>query len=559
MATIAELTAKLGLDNSDFQKGMSDSVGEVKNLQEGLKDALDQLKQFAAGLKAKVVAMQASITATIAQTRALTASQIAMKAITLATHAFKVALASTGIGLIVIALASLISYLTTTEAGMRKMQYVIQPVVQIFERLKGVLQTLGESVFAGIAQMLNGELKEGFKTLASGAKNAGAQTVAAFKDGIKFGGELAKLQEEIKDNELALEAFRGKAQADIAKLTAESRNNAKSEKERAVAAKQAMALIDQISEKEKALVKLRIRSLEIQQSANDTDHAGKMEMIELQNQIFKIEQENASSKIRLQNTENKGQEDLLGLLKETNKERVKEKAILAGKRDAFSLEPAEKYSKQTLDNVKKISETLINPALKGAISQGIIIPQEAIDRIKLAKEEQAKFAQEVSLTQSLAGMLGNTFQSAFEGMLNSGKVSFRGLIDGLKALIIRLVAAAAAAFALSALLGSIGIGGFTMGGGGFLKGFKELFSSMSGIPKFAQGGMVNGLTMAVLGDNPSGKEAVIPFEKMGSFLSQYGTGGNQNMRVEVVGRLQGEDIYFSGLNYSNGRNKIIGG
>jgi hypothetical protein len=122
-----------------------------------------------------------------------------------------------------------------------------------------------------------------------------------------------------------------------------------------------------------------------------------------------------------------------------------------------------------------------------------------------------------------------------------------------------LIAAAAAAFALAAILGGLGLGSFTLSGGGFLKGFKELFSSMSGIPKFAKGGMVNGLTMAVLGDNPSGKEAVIPFEKMGSFLSQYGTGGNQNMRVEVVGKISGEDIFFSGLNYSNGRNKIIGG
>jgi hypothetical protein len=95
--------------------------------------------------------------------------------------------------------------------------------------------------------------------------------------------------------------------------------------------------------------------------------------------------------------------------------------------------------------------------------------------------------------------------------------------------------------------------------GGFKDIFKMFFSGMSGIPKFANGGMVNGLTMAVLGDNPSGKEAVIPFERMGSFLSQYGTGGNQNMKVEVVGRLAGEDIYFSGVNYSNSRSKIIGG
>jgi hypothetical protein len=177
--------------------------------------------------------------------------------------------------------------------------------------------------------------------------------------------------------------------------------------------------------------------------------------------------------------------------------------------------------------------------------------------------EVDKFNQKVALTQSLAGMLGSTFQSAFEGMLNSGKVSFRGIIDGLKALVIKLIAAAAAAFALAAILSSISGGaGIAMKMGAKSGGFgdiaKMFLGKFTGIP-FAEGGMVTGLTSAILGDNPSGKEAVIPFEKMGSFLSQYGTGGNQNMRVEVVGRLQGEDIYFSGLNYSNGRNKIIGG
>jgi hypothetical protein len=341
-------------------------------------------------------------------------------------------------------------------------------------------------------------------------------------------------------------------------LTELAKDQSKTEAERSGAAKKAIGLINELAEAEKKYVQLKIREREILNSANDTSDADKMILIQLQNELLDIEADAARQRSRLNNKANMEQDLLLGLLKETNKEREKEIQILARNRDPFALDSS-KYSKETLENIKSISDSLLNPALKGAISQGIIIPQEAIDRINLAKEQQAQFNKEMSIAATLTGMLGSTFQSAFEGMLNTGKVSFRGIIDGLKALIIRLIAAAAAAFALAAILGGLGLGSFTLSGGGFLKGFKELFSSMSGIPKFAEGGMVNGLTMAVLGDNPSGKEAVIPFEKMGSFLSQYGTGGNQNMRVEVVGRLQGEDIYFSGLNYSNGRNKIIGG
>lgn len=222
--------------------------------------------------------------------------------------------------------------------------------------------------------------------------------------------------------------------------------------------------------------------------------------------------------------------------------------------DPFSLDTS-KFSESQLNKIKDISNQLFGTALAPAMKSGIIIPQEAIDRIKLAKEEQAQFNEEMEIANTITGMLAGTFQSAFEGMLNSGKVSFKGIIDGLKALIIKLIAAAGAALALNVLLGGIGIGGAKFGG---MEGFKALFSSLSGIPKFAEGGMVTGMTTAILGDNPSGKEAVIPFEKMGSFLSKFGTGGG-DMRVEVVGKISGEDIYFSGLNYNNNRNKIIGG
>jgi hypothetical protein len=555
MATIAELTAKLGLDNSDFDKGISQSTGQIKDFQSAIADGLKSLKQMGAALKEKTVALQASITATIAQTRAMSASQLAFKAATLATNAFKIALASTGIGVIVIALGSLIAYLTQTESGMAKIDKVVKPVVQIFERLKGVLQVLGESVFAGIAQMLNGELKEGFKTLASGAKQAGTNTVNAFKDGLKFGGELADLIQKIKKEELELETLRGKSRNQIALLSEQARDQSKSEAQRADAAKKAIALINELTAKEQDLIKLRIRQLEIEQSANDTDQEGKLEMIRLQNELLDVEASAARERVRLNGITAKGQQNVIDLLREERKEREKIQAIVAGKRDPFSLEESAKYSDEVLKNIKGITEKLIDPALKGAMSQGIIIPQEALDRMALAREEQAKFNQEIGIANTLTSMLGSTFQSAFEGMLNSGKVSFKGIIDGLKALIIKLIAAAAAALALNVLLGGVGLAGGKFGG---MEGFKTLFSSLSGIPKFAEGGMVNGLTMAVLGDNPSKKEAIIPFEKMGSFLSQYGTGGG-NMKVEVVGSLRGEDIFFSGTNYQNGRNKIIAG
>jgi hypothetical protein len=61
--------------------------------------------------------------------------------------AFKLALASTGIGLIVVAFGSLISYLTSTQSGMDKVTSVTRPLSVLFQRFLGVVQDLGKSLF----------------------------------------------------------------------------------------------------------------------------------------------------------------------------------------------------------------------------------------------------------------------------------------------------------------------------------------------------------------------------------------------------------------------------
>lgn len=219
-----------------------------------------------------------------------------------------------------------------------------------------------------------------------------------------------------------------------------------------------------------------------------------------------------------------------------------------------------KNARQKLDEVS----TKLAKTLSGKTIAQVGVNVSGFEPIKKLLEENnevvEKYKNNIGLVDSAVSMLGSTFQSAFEGMLNTGKVSFQGIIDGLKALIVKLVAAAVAAFALAAILSSIsgGAGAVGAASGSIKDVFKAVFGKMTGLNFMAEGGMVTGLTTAILGDNPSGKEAVIPFEKMGSFLSQYGNGGG-NMQVEVVGRLSGQDIYFSGLNYSNSRNKIIGG
>ena len=96
---------------------------------------------------------------------------------------------------------------------------------------------------------------------------------------------------------------------------------------------------------------------------------------------------------------------------------------------------------------------------------------------------------------------------------------------------------------------------------------------------FAKGGMVTGKTLATVGDNPSGKEAIIPFERMGEFLnsalqnvslnsdlsgvsySGAGSAGKTQKQTmvlsgELTGKLDGTDIIISAQRIKYRRDRV---
>jgi len=64
----------------------------------------------------------------------------------------------------------------------------------------------------------------------------------------------------------------------------------------------------------------------------------------------------------------------------------------------------------------------------------------------------------------------------------------------------------------------------------------------SAIPSFSNGGMVSGPTLAMVGDNPSGREYMIPSEVLQGLAGNTGA-----QRVEFV--LRGQDLYGSTRKY----------
>ena len=153
--------------------------------------------------------------------------------------------------------------------------------------------------------------------------------------------------------------------------------------------------------------------------------------------------------------------------------------------------------------------------------------------------------------------LGTAFGATFE-QLASGSITGQEALKQVAGTALDTALAAAQAFAIEAALSSgkfsgpaapivipALIGAFT----GLVKG------AFSSIPAFAQGGLVTGPTLAMVGDNPSGKEAIIPFERMGEFMKMSGGGGGQQ-NVVVTGRISGKDIVLSNERAGRDRSRI---
>lgn len=168
--------------------------------------------------------------------------------------------------------------------------------------------------------------------------------------------------------------------------------------------------------------------------------------------------------------------------------------------------------------------------------------QESIDLNEKAKKKYTE----------LGELIGATFQQGATDMKDYLKNVTRALANLVRDSIKMFLAQAIAGYASKALatLGPVGVA-IAAAAPAAVSG---IFDAI--VPKFAEGGMVTGPTLAMVGDNPSGKEAIIPFEKMGNFLGQFQQGGQTVVVLEH--RISGNDLIILGRNAQNSNIKTFG-
>lgn len=257
---------------------------------------------------------------------------------------FKIALASTGIGLILVALGSLVTYLTSTQEGMDKVTAVLEPLKSLFFATTEVLGKFGKALFS-VFENPKKALKElvdlivnnflnrlkavaviwdafkkgdmdgvlnGIAQAATGVEDLGKKINKVGKDTSKFLGDAIKDGKEIDKLTKQLEKTAGKHERELSKLNRTyeeqkkiAEDTTKSESERQEALALALEAQEKIREKvvERYEQEFRLMELKAKRNGEISDE----EQNQLDDLLAKIDEayaEEAGKTTELQNKKN---------------------------------------------------------------------------------------------------------------------------------------------------------------------------------------------------------------------------------------------------------------
>lgn len=224
--------------------------------------------------------------------------------------------------------------------------------------------------------------------------------------------------------------------------------------------------------------------------------------------------------------------DDLGLLKEETEETTEETTKLATSMDIVTTS-----TNKATGATKRMTESLVELNAKGF---QILKPQIAPTFQSMRQGFVNTTALAIQAGNAIKDVFAQSLREAF-GELEKGETRFGKFKESmgrmLRDMIIQFLAAATAAFALAVAVR------FALGGAAGIGGIADIFGTMQSvggfmpnIPMLAEGGVVTGPTLAMIGEG-SQSEAVIPLDR----LHEFG-GGN---KVEVYGRISGADILLS--------------
>lgn len=282
-AALDKINAKLN-ENTKFMKSNQDeqiqSKMNVGNYKDSILEATGAQQAYTQGSKA------------MAATQMVT--NVVVGKSTGALKLFRIALAATGVGLLVLALGSLIAYFTQTQEGINKVNMVLTPLKELFGELKGAVQEFG----AAIAKLFSGGT---FKAFFKDMGDAGEKVKKSFDEAWKRGKEIETLKQNLSKTEADYITLQAKLSKEFEEQNKLADDQTKSAEERAEAAQRAIEAQAEISKGSIKRIEQEAEILRLKQMANDTSDEERAELATKLAEIDKALQQEASKTKEAQN------------------------------------------------------------------------------------------------------------------------------------------------------------------------------------------------------------------------------------------------------------------
>ena len=279
-ARFKELQGRI-LETTDAIKGQEEAGGDFRRSVGNYGKALQNNVPIIGSTVAQLTAFKASLLAT---TQGLGLSTTGLTGTSKALRIFKIALISTGIGAIIVVLGSFIAFLLTAQKGIDALTSVTRPLQQIFQRLIGVVQMLGEAFTNPIKAIENiRKAIQAFINDPLGSITAAGDAVANFvKDAVDAGKAIDQLTKAIELENIALVKLEGTNQRifEQQKEIAEDRTN--SLKVRIAAAREALRATTELEQARIDQLNRQIELKKLENEANDTGRDALLELAELE-------------------------------------------------------------------------------------------------------------------------------------------------------------------------------------------------------------------------------------------------------------------------------------
>jgi hypothetical protein len=270
-----------------------------------------------------------------------------VKATTLSTHLFKTALAATGIGLIIIALGTLFTWLSKTQQGM-------DFVAKAGDAMRAVFQVVIDRVLAfggAMKDLLSGN----FGAAAEGLKNTFSGIGAEIANDTKEAWNLSGALQNITREEKQLDLQRAKSRATIEQLKLVAEDQTKSTEERAAAASKALNMEQDLMQKSIDLQERKVKAIKAQNDLGTSTDEDINRAIDAEIELANLREESTTKQIELNNKLNE--------LNKTNpisgNESIKKQQEEEQKAYDEKIKAQEEYAKMILEADKTLQDKRI--------------------------------------------------------------------------------------------------------------------------------------------------------------------------------------------------------